>query len=73
MYRKHYNAIAAALRSGKANETTVRDIARTLSEQFSNCDQDRFIDKALYGDTQEKRSKRFVVHLALLTKRGAKL
>lgn len=59
MQRRHYNAIAAALRSGKATNTLVTIIAQNLAQEHMKFDFNKFITKALHGPTQEQRSAKY--------------
>ncbi len=59
MYRKHYNAIAAALRSGNASLLCIHKISSALSEEYPTFNWVTFRKKALEGETQEQRSQKF--------------
>lgn len=63
MLRRHYNAIAAALRSGSVSEEVVRDIGDIFANTYDLFNYDKFVDKALNGKTQEQRSKQYRVQL----------
>ena len=66
MQRKHYNAIAAALRSGKATEDLITTIAEELCMDSDLFNQDLFIDKAMNGPTMEQRSAKYRTQLKYL-------
>jgi hypothetical protein len=66
MQRKHYNAIAAALRSGKATEDLITTIAEELCMDSDLFNQDLFIDKAMNGPTMEQRSTKYRTQLKYL-------
>ena len=59
MYRRHYNAIAAALRSGRMDETQIYQIAFALEVNNRPFQRSIFIEKALHGLTQEQRSHKY--------------
>lgn len=59
MQRKHYNAIAAALRSGKASYSLAYHITVALQSSNPRFDYDKFMHKALSGPTQEQRSAKY--------------
>ena len=66
MQRKHYNAIAAALRSGKATEDLIITIAEELCMDNEQFNQELFIDKAMNGPTMEQRSAKYRTQLKYL-------
>jgi len=59
MQRKHYNAIAAALRSGQANEKLICDIASRLYISNNKFNIDLFYAKAMTGPTMEQRAAKY--------------
>jgi hypothetical protein len=63
MKKRHYNAIAAALYSGKASTMSVTDIAKVLLDANKNFDLDKFLDKAFNGPSMEKRAAQYRAHL----------
>ncbi len=63
MQRKHYNAIAAALRSAGAGEELVHAVSRALEGTNPNFDGLRFRAKALEGETQEQRAAKYRTQL----------
>lgn len=58
MTRKHYNAIAAALRSSNAPMDTIYSVADALRGTNDRFDRAKFIDKCLEGPTMEQRANR---------------
>lgn len=59
MQRRHYNAIAAALRSGNASYSLAYNIAVALQSSNPRFDYDKFMHKAISGPTQEQRSAKY--------------
>lgn len=59
MQRRHYNAIAAALRSGNTPLDIIATIAWTLHCNNPRFDYDKFTSKATTGPTQEQRSAKY--------------
>ena len=66
MQRKHYNAIAAALRSGKATEDLITAIAEELGLNNDLFNQELFIDKAMNGPTMAQRTKSYLTKIERL-------
>lgn len=64
MLRRHYNAIAAALRSGNTTYDLVYCIAVQLQLHNPRFDYDKFMNKAISGPTQEQRSAKFKAQFA---------
>lgn len=68
LLRRHYNAIAAALRSGGMNEFHIHEVSVALERESLECSNntfnaDKFETKALNGATQEQRSKQYRAQL----------
>jgi hypothetical protein len=59
LQRTHYNAIAAALRSGKASNAVIYAVATALRGTNSNYNEQKFIAKAMKGPTQEQMRAKF--------------
>jgi len=63
MQRKHYNAIAAALRSGDAHPSLIRNISQDLGMDNPKFDKDKFTYKADRGPTMEQRAAKYRTRL----------
>jgi len=63
MQRKHYNAIAAALRSGHASTQLIADITSSLARDNFRFDRGKFELKAYEGPTMEQRAAKYRSHI----------
>lgn len=61
MQRTHYNAIAAALRSGGAGQALIDDIADALLDGDRHFDVNDFTQRAVTGVSMETRTERHII------------